>query len=139
MYGLDVFYGPQITREQADVLASAADPAARLAGDLFRFSFGRYGADSATIGDAGAVCAVADPAGLSTTRMPVRVELAGTWTRGQTVVDRRTSALDHDNDRHGVAPALVDVALEVDGPRYSELWRSVVWSHAANARPESRA
>jgi len=131
MYGLDVFYGPVMSGEQATLLAASDDPGARLAGQLLQFSLARYRTDTATIGDAGAVCAVADPGGLRTERLPVRVELAGTWTRGQTVVDQRTwtADLDHDAQRagaQGAAPALVDVALGVDGPRYAELWRSVV-------------
>ncbi|MGI8881596.1 MAG: nucleoside hydrolase [Jatrophihabitans sp.] len=121
MYGLDVFYGPEVSRAQSEALP-VDDPGARLAADLLRFSYARYGSDLATIGDAGAVCAVVDPAGIATTRLPVRVELAGTWTRGQTVVDRRTWSGDHGNDEHGLAPALVDVALEVDAGRYVDLW-----------------
>ena len=141
MYGLDVFYGPTLNREQADALDAHTDGTAdnttdardtdrtarRLAAQLLRFSLSRSGARSeATIGDAGAVCAVVDPDALVTRRMPVRVELAGTWTRGQTVVDRRTTAGDLDNDEHGLAPAMVDVALEIDGERYRRLWSSVV-------------
>ena len=137
MYGLDVFYRPVCSRAQADVLCAAADPGARLAGELMRFRFARYGADVATIGDAGAVCAVADPDGLRTERLPVRVELAGTLTRGQTVVDQRADPV------HDSGP-LVDVALGVDGPRYAELWLSVVGgsssqSQSAEGRPDSRA
>lgn len=126
MYGLDVFYGPAATEGDAELLGAAAHPAPRLAASLLRFGLARYGTGATTIGDAGAVCAVADPAGLTTQRWPVRVELAGTWTRGQTVVDQRPLALDHDHDPHGIAPAVVDVALGVDGARYVELWRSVV-------------
>jgi inosine-uridine nucleoside N-ribohydrolase len=59
-------------------------------------------------------------------RMPVRVELAGAWTRGQTVVDRRTTRSDLENDEHGLAPAMVDVALDVDGERYRRLWSATV-------------
>jgi pyrimidine-specific ribonucleoside hydrolase len=126
MYGLDVFYGPSATAADADRLGSGPDPGAQLAAGLLRFGLARYRTGTTTIGDAGAVCAVADPGGLGTQRLPVRVELAGTWTRGQTVVDRRPWALDHENDPHGLAPASVDVALEVDGPRYLDLWCSVI-------------
>jgi pyrimidine-specific ribonucleoside hydrolase len=119
MYGLDVYDGPLARATDAEKLSQAADPAARLAAALLRFGLVRRGTGSAatTIGDAGAVCAVADPGGLRTERLPVRVELAGTLTRGQTVVDRRSHA--------EPAPG-IDVALEVDGARYVDLWSTVV-------------
>jgi inosine-uridine nucleoside N-ribohydrolase len=123
MYGLDVFYDVDITLEQAAQLRTGrAGGPADLAGRLIEFGCGRRGGRSATIGDAGAVCAVIDPTGLTTVRRPMRVELAGTWTRGQTVVDARMEAGDLDNDPHGVAPTLVDVALGVDADRYRRLW-----------------
>ncbi len=126
MYGLDVFYDVRVSRSRAVELMAAGSPASRLAGSLVDFQCRRFGEDHATIGDAGAVCAVADPDGLSTRRLPVRVELSGSWTRGQTVVDQRPGELDRRHDPHGPAPALVDVALGVDGRRYSELWLDVV-------------
>jgi pyrimidine-specific ribonucleoside hydrolase len=135
MYGLDVFYAPRVTQERADVLAASPAPAARLAGQLVRFQCERFGAADATIGDAGAVCAVLDPAGLTTRRLPVRVELTGSWTRGQTVVDQRDWAGDHGHDPHGIAPALIDVALAVDGARYAELWLDTVSGPAAPPAP----
>jgi pyrimidine-specific ribonucleoside hydrolase len=122
MYGLDVFYAPRVTREQAAALAASPDPAARLAGQLVAFQCHRFDDDAATIGDAGAVCAVIDPAGLTTRRLPVRVELTGAWTRGQTVVDRRDWGGDLAHDPHGLAPAVLDVALGVDAARYVALW-----------------
>ena len=82
-----------------------------------------------TIGDAGAVCAVIDPDGISTTALPVRVELAGSWSRGRTIVDARDWTGDHAHDPHGRTDAVVDVALEVDGPRYAHLWLETVSSH----------
>jgi pyrimidine-specific ribonucleoside hydrolase len=118
MYGLDVFYRPLASAEQAHALAASPDPAPQLAGALLRFGLSRYGTGTTTIGDAGAVCAVVDPEGLHTRRLPVRVELTGTWTRGQTVVDRRPSP-----DEPGPA---VEVGVDVDGPRYVDLWSSVV-------------
>lgn len=126
MYGLDVFGDVRVSDGQARELLAGADPATRLAGELIRFQCRRFGTDDATIGDAGAVCAVADPTGLTTRRLPVRVELAGTWTRGQTVVDQRVAGLDLAHDPHGVATSLVDVAIGVDGPRYAQLWLDTV-------------
>ncbi len=131
MYGLDVFYGPRVTREEANGLVHAALRAgagtpAELAGRLIAFQCARFGTPSATIGDAGAVCAVLDPAGLTTERLPVRVELAGSWSRGRTVVDRRDWDGDLAHDPHGRAPATIDVGLEVDATRYARLWLDAV-------------
>ncbi|GAB3655998.1 nucleoside hydrolase [Nocardioides korecus] len=127
MYGLDVFYGPQVTHEQARALTRDHDSGpAGLAGRLVAFQCERFAEPSATIGDAGAVCAVIDPDGLRTERLPVRVELAGTWSRGRTVVDRRERSTSVEHDPHGRARAVVDVGLEVDGQRYADLWLATV-------------
>ncbi len=127
MYGLDVFYDVRVRRGQAAELAAGADsgPArdlAELARRLINFQCDRFGGDDATIGDAGAVCAVIDPGGLTTQRLPVRIELSGVWSRGRTIVDRRHWAGDLEHDPHGIAPTAVDVALAVDGERYAGLW-----------------
>ena len=127
MYGLDVFYDPRVTQEQARVLVAAHDDGpAGLAGRLIAFQCERFGSGSATIGDAGAVCAVLDPEGLATERLPVRVELAGTWSRGRTIVDRRDWDGNLAHDPHGQAPAVIDVALSVDGDRFARLWLGTV-------------
>ena len=127
MYGLDVFYDVLVTREQAaELIAVGGRGPAELAGRLIDFQCGRFGQPAVTIGDAGAVCAVIDRAALSTTRLPVRVELAGTYTRGRTIVDRRDWSGDIAHDPHGMAPASVEVALSVDGGRYADLWLRTV-------------
>jgi pyrimidine-specific ribonucleoside hydrolase len=127
MYGLDVFYDVRVGLDRArELVAVGGRGPVELAGRLLEFSCARFQAADATIGDAGAVCAVIDPEGLSTRRLPVRVELTGTWSRGRTVVDRRDWAGDLSHDPHGVAPAVVEVALEVDGGRYADLWLSTV-------------
>ncbi|MEI2778687.1 MAG: nucleoside hydrolase [Tetrasphaera sp.] len=127
MYGLDVFYRPRITREQAAELM-AADPAgpAGLAGELIAFQCRRFATDAATIGDAGAVCAVANPEGLRTTPLPVRVELAGRYTRGRTVVDHRDWSGDLTHDPHGQSDVVVDVALDIAAERYAALWLDTI-------------
>ena len=125
LYGLDVFYEPTVTADQARDLAGRRHPAARLAGLLIGFQCERFG-DPATIGDAGAVCAVLEPGALQTERLPVRVELGGSWSRGRTVVDRRSWAHDMSHDPHDRSPVEVDVALTVDGPRYASLWLDAV-------------
>jgi pyrimidine-specific ribonucleoside hydrolase len=127
MYGLDVFYNVRVTRERADdLIAVGGRGPAELAGRLIDFQCGRFGQADATIGDAGAVCAVIDRAGLSTTQLPVRVELAGTYSRGRTIVDRRDWSGDIAHDPLGMAPTSVEVALSVDADRYAGLWLRTV-------------
>jgi len=127
MYGLDVFYGPQITLSDTDDLAALDErgPGALGAG-LMRFMSRRFDSGSATIGDAGAVAMLVDPEAVRTQRLPVRVELSGTWTRGRTIVDTRDWSGDMDHDPHGLAHAHVDVALEIDGPRVARLWLDTI-------------
>jgi len=127
MYGLDVFYDVRVSREQAaGLIAVGGRGPAELAGRLIDFQCGRFGEPDATIGDAGAVCAVVDRAGLTTTRLPVRVELSGTYSRGRTIVDRRGWPGDIAHDRQGRAATPVDVALSVDADRYADLWLRTV-------------
>jgi len=127
MYGLDVFYDPKVTKEQAaELIAIGGRGPAELAGRLIDFQCGRFGQPDATIGDAGAVCAVIDRAGLSTKRLPVRVELAGTYSRGRTILDRRDWSGDIAHDPQGMVSTCVEVALSVDADRYAELWLRTV-------------
>jgi pyrimidine-specific ribonucleoside hydrolase len=133
MYGLDVFYGVALRRHQADALAGSDEPGARLAGQLLLHAADRYGHEArlaehggAGLGDAGAVCAVADPGALAVRRLPVSVELAGGITRGQTVVDHRSVA--GEDAAHGLVADqhLVEVAMGVDGPRLRALFLATV-------------
>jgi len=127
MYGLDVFYDVRVSAEQsAKLIAVGGRGPAELAGRLIEFQCGRRGQPDATIGDAGAVCAVIDRAGLTTTRLPVWVELAGVHSRGRTIVDRRDWSGDLAHDPHVVAPTSVEVAVSVDAERYLELWLRTV-------------
>jgi pyrimidine-specific ribonucleoside hydrolase len=127
MYGLDVFYEPRVSRSAVQpVLDAAAGDGADLAARLIAFQCDRFGADSATIGDAGAVCAVIEPAGVTRATLPVRVELAGTWSRGRTIVDRRDWSGGLTHDPHGRARSTIDVCLEVDARRYATLWFDTV-------------
>ena len=127
MYGLDVFYRPRVSARTAQTLvAPEAHDAAELAGRLIAFQCERFGSSDATIGDAGAVCAVIEPAGVRRERLPVRVELAGTWSRGRTIVDVRDWTGDLSHDPHGRARSTIDVCLDVDGQRYATLWLDTV-------------
>jgi len=123
MYGLDVFYDVRVSRAQAAGLVAAGGRGpAELAGRLIDYQCDRFGQQDATIGDAGAVCAVIDRFGLTTTRLPVRVELAGTYSRGRTIVDRRDWPGDLAHDTHGMGSTSVAVAVSVDADRYADLW-----------------
>jgi pyrimidine-specific ribonucleoside hydrolase len=122
MYGLDVFYAPMVDDGQVERLRAAGSPAAGLAASLVSFHHRRFDAAGATIGDAGAVASLVLPEALHTERLPVRVELAGTWTRGRTIVDRRDWGGHMEHDPHGLARASVDVALGIDGPAVADLW-----------------
>ena len=122
MYGLDVFYDPLVTDVQVAALRDVDTPVAHLAAGLISFHHRRFANAGATIGDAGAVGILVEPDAVRTQRLPVRVELTGTWTRGRTVVDRRDWAGHLAHDPHGLAPTMVDVALGVDGPRIADLW-----------------
>lgn len=126
MYGLDVFAEPVVTGAQAARLRAVDTAPAQLGAALVSFQHRRFADDGATIGDAGAVAMLLAPDAVRTERLPVRVELTGTWTRGRTVVDRRDWSGDMAHDPHGLAPAMVDVALEADGPWLADLWLRTV-------------
>ncbi len=126
MYGLDVFDDPKITDTQTAALREIDTAEAQLAAALIGFHHRRFGPDGATIGDAGAVAMLLAPDAVRTERLPVRVELSGTWTRGRTIVDSRDWQGGLTHDPHGVAPALVDVALEINGPWVADVWLRAV-------------
>jgi pyrimidine-specific ribonucleoside hydrolase len=124
MYPLDVFHAPTITRAQAaDLVCRGGRSAAELAGRLVTFQCDRFEADAATIGDAGAVCAVVDPDGLTTQQLPVRVVLTG--SRGRTLADLPATVAAGAPSTPEAA-ATVAVAHQVDGPRCARLWLDAV-------------
>jgi pyrimidine-specific ribonucleoside hydrolase len=126
MYGLDVFYDVTVDAATAQRLARSDDPGAQLAGGLIAHQVARMGGTAPTIGDAGAVAAVIAPDLLTTVQHPVRVELTGAWTRGQTIVDRRNWVGDVEHDPHGLPAVPIDVALAIDGDRARELFLDTV-------------
>ncbi|NHA68406.1 nucleoside hydrolase [Phycicoccus sp. CMS6Z-2] len=130
MYGLDVFYAPRVSDAQAERLRGIDTAAAQLAAALVSFHARRFDADGATIGDAGAVTMLVCPKAVRTERLPVRVELTGSFTRGRTIVDRRDWTGDLAHDPHGLAPAQVDVALEADGPLLVDTWLRAIGGDA---------
>lgn len=129
MYGLDVFERVIVPAADVQRLRSSAEPGLRMAGDLLAHRDPASTGDptpSGGLGDAGAVCAVVDPDGLTTELLPVEVSLAPGPTRGQTVVDRRRRP--GESEIHGAERevTLVDVGLDVDVERYVKLWLTAV-------------
>lgn len=111
MYGLEVFRRVRVPPDRVRALHEAAHPALRLAGRLLLAAAAKEGAPDATIGDAGAVAALARPDLVTVRRRSVAVQVEGGPARGQTVVDRRTSG-----PPVGEGWTDVDVVEDVDGP-----------------------
>ncbi|ELS54775.1 nucleoside hydrolase [Streptomyces viridochromogenes] len=132
MYGLDVFQ--QVVVPGADVrrLRASAEPGARLAGELLSHRPATpdvgAGSEAGGIGDAGAVCTVVDPAGVTTRLLPVEVSLTPGPTRGQTIVDRRPRLGESELHTGTRDQRLVDVALDVDVERFVKLYLGTVES-----------
>ncbi|MEU6352823.1 nucleoside hydrolase [Streptomyces sp. NPDC047072] len=127
MYGLDVFERVLVPAADVERLRGSSEPSLRLAGQLLAHRDPATSADTVGgLGDAGAVCAVVDPGGLTTELLPVEVALAPGPSRGQTIVDRR--ARPGEAEIHGDIreQALVDVGLAVDVERYVKLWLTTV-------------
>ena len=127
MYGLDVFYDVHIGELQLTNLKNSELPAAKLAGEIGEFIAGILGYPI-TIGDAGAVCAVIDPAGLELETYPTAVITDKGPARGMTVVDRRPYRDTVENERALPDARDVAVALKVDSERYAKLWLQTITS-----------
>ncbi|MEU5040731.1 nucleoside hydrolase [Streptomyces griseorubiginosus] len=129
MYGLDVFERVVVPAADVQRLRASSEPSLRMAGELLAHRDPAASGDptpTGGLGDAGAVCAVVDPGGLTTELLPVEVSLAPGPTRGQTVVDRRRRPGEseiHEGERE---VTLVDVGLDVDVERYVKLWLTAV-------------
>ncbi|MFG2794417.1 nucleoside hydrolase [Streptomyces sp. NPDC048419] len=131
MYGLDVF--TQVVVPSADVhrLRASAEPGTRLAGELLAHRPAHPGEapeaeEAGGLGDAGAVCTVVDPAGITTRLLPVEVSLAPGPSRGQTIVDRRSRPGESEIHEGVREQPLVDVALDVDVNRFVKLYLETV-------------
>ncbi|MFF3963644.1 nucleoside hydrolase [Streptomyces griseorubiginosus] len=129
MYGLDVFERVVVPAADVQRLRASAEPSLRMAGELLAHRDPASSGDptpTGGLGDAGAVCAVVDPDGLTTELLPVEVSLAPGPTRGQTVVDRRRRPGESEIHEGGREVTLVDVGLDVDVERYVKLWLTAV-------------
>lgn len=123
MYGLEVFRQVTFSRDEAQAFMKSNDEAAQFAGKILTFMMDNFGRETASIGDGGCVAAVIDPHGLITHKYPVRVELQGYWTRGQTVVDQRPARTAELESKWMPAMGVtIDVATDVDVERYRKLF-----------------
>ena len=125
MYGLDVFNQVSVAQDAAAALAAGTEPIGRVVGALLgnrvALSEDATLAYTGLIGDAGAVCALVDPDALRIEKRPMRIVLSG-YGRGQTIVDRRRFS-GEDMLHGGVGDwTLIDVALDVDAPRFADLF-----------------
>lgn len=132
MYGLDVFYSAAVSEEDVATLETSSRPVAQLCAKLFRHMAIKDSDQKripdgtiAALGDAGTVCAVVDPAGLTTRRFPVSVCTDGSRSRGQTIVDRRSHRGESELNGASLGQP-VDVALAVDGARFAQLFRRTI-------------
>jgi pyrimidine-specific ribonucleoside hydrolase len=129
MYGLDVFKQVLVPAPDVQRLRASSEPRLRLAGELLAHRDPATSGDptpTGGLGDAGAVCAVVDPEGIATERLPVEVSLAPGPTRGQTIVDRRPHPGESEIHEVSREQQLVDVTLGVDVERYVKLWLTAV-------------
>lgn len=125
MYGLDVFNQVSIGESVATALVQSDSHLAHIVGRLLSnrvaLGSGRNAEYTGLIGDAGALCALVDPRGLTTEMLPLRVQLAG-YGRGQTLVDKRIHP--GEDIMHGLAGdwEVAEVALDVNVDRYVQLF-----------------
>lgn len=125
MYGLDVFNQVCVPEPVASALVQSDSNLAHVVGRLLSnriaLGSGRNAEYTGLIGDAGALCALVDPCGLTTEMLPLRVQLVG-YGRGQTLVDKRIHP--GEDIMHGLAGdwKAVEVALDVNVDRYVKLF-----------------
>ena len=138
MYGLDVFnqvvIGEQIALELLHSESNLAQVVGRLLSNRIALGAGRNSEYTGLIGDAGALCALVDPDGVTTEMLPLRVQLSG-YGRGQTLVDRRTHP--GEDIVHGLASEweVAEVALDVDVDRYARLFLTTLGLGSALPQP----
>ncbi len=128
LYPLDPFVQVRFTVEEARKLTQAKGAGARIAGGIALHYCRFFRMDFSLIGDAGTVATVIDPAGATSERRPVHVELSGGTTRGATVFDRRI--LTDGYAREGTWTD-VDVVSRVDANRYRKLMAAALGAEDA--------
>ncbi len=118
MYGLDVFNRLALSKDDVAQLAASTDPAAQLASKLL--------VGYNLLGDAGAVATALWPDGAETAKHPTVVELAGKYTRGMSLVDRRPA--DRRGPHEDRTRPEINITWEVDQPLYVSRFLAAVTS-----------
>jgi pyrimidine-specific ribonucleoside hydrolase len=131
MYGLDVFYDLELSRQHIAELskstAGAAQFATRLAGGhLDSLAARGLPDDATTLGDYGVVAVLAEPAGARIESLPALVTTAPGPGRGQTILDRRPRPEFAEGDASLVGGRIIDVVTWIDANRYRRLWLDAV-------------
>jgi purine nucleosidase len=114
LVGMDVTMTTLFSTDMLDEVAREGDEAAKTLMRITEFYVKAYksmypGIEGCGLHDPLAVAVAEDPSLAKTERMFVDVELHGELTRGQTVADRRRTAVAHHN---------VDVCMDIDRPRF---------------------
>ena len=123
MYGLDVFWDPVISVEQASKLQTSEDPCANFAGKLIAATIHRTGSSSLTIGDAGALVLAIFPHLFTLKTFDVVIDTSTGPGRGQTIVDRRPIEQFSESDVLLIDAAKTIVALNhLDVEHVQRLW-----------------
>lgn len=130
MYGLDVFTQVTIPEAHAQAMAASGRPLEGFIGALLSYTMrdaeGRPTAYEGLIGDAGAVCALIDPEALDLQTLPVLIDLSSGPSRGQTLVDRRTTEGEDFHHQQARSMITLQVAVDVDAERYAQLFLDTV-------------
>ena len=138
MYGLDAFNQVAVPESATKALmrsdSDLAQVVGRLLGNRIALGAGRNAEYTGLIGDAGALCALVDPSGVTTQMLPLRIQLSG-YGRGQTLVDQRTHP--GEDIMHGLAGdwEAAEVALDVDVDRYVRLFLDTLGLGSALPQP----
>ena len=129
MVGLDLTHQALATPDVRAAIAAVDTAPARFVGELLDFFGETYkteqGFENPPVHDPCAVAYVIDPTVMTTTRVPLDVELTGTLTLGMTVADFRSPAPDD---------CTTQVATDLDAARF---WALVVDALERIGDPES--
>lgn len=91
LYPLDPFRQLALSNDEITALAASTMPILHTVGTILQHVASFLHRDSCLLGDAGALAIALDRSHATIERYPISVELSGTVTRGQTVLDRRTA------------------------------------------------